>query len=132
MIFRYDFYKNTDLNKFKKQVTHYVKTFDEISYHIFLEKYKLIFDVDKDNENKSLVKLNIFDLSRDNSGDITIAKQILPMNDKRFLNLKEINLAFEENSFDGKFEFYETNQLAEKMAIIIKILSKIDTFMLYI
>ena len=130
MIFRYDFDKNLDLTKFSKQSQHYISIFEEISYYLFLEKYKFTVDINKKNDYFS-AKLCLFDLKRDSVGDIIDSNQILPINDIRFNSLKEIVKIFPDDHI-GLIECENSKEMSDKIIRLIKIVNKLENLKLYL
>lgn len=132
MIFRYDFGLNLDLEAFKRQSQNYIKRFPEISYHLFLPNYKLTADILKtqdelvtDMESYN-VTLTLFDLKRDSDGDIINSSKIIPLNDIRFAELKDIIRFFSIDNSNGFFNENYPDKVPDSICRIVKILNKID------
>jgi hypothetical protein len=130
MIFRYDFDKNLDLVKFSKQAQHYISIFEEISYYLFLEKYKFTVTINKINESY-ISKLCLFDIKRNPSGDIVDSNEILPINDIRFNSLKEIVKIFPDDHI-GVIECSSSKETSEKLIRLIKIVNKLENLKIYL
>lgn len=141
MIFRYDFGSNLDLSKFKKQSAHYIGRIPNISYHLFLSNYKIIAEINKIDDG-SLIQINslsdsipnnlhtttisIYDIIRDNDGEISKSDVVVPLNDIRFKELKQIIEIFPTDHYKGSFASSTSQNTCDKICKIVNILTKID------
>lgn len=137
MIFRYDFGKTFELTNFKKHSVHYMNHMPSVSFHLFLNNYKLIFDVNKDLENKNYYNIDayIFELSFDSDGAVTNGRAIVPMLDTRFKEIKEISSLYldeNENIIKGEFTDTVTQSITDRMCRILKIMHKFDKLKVFI
>lgn len=130
MIFRYDFDKNLDFVKFSKQAEHYISIFEEISYYLFLEKYKFTIDINKKNNSYNM-KLSLFDISRNTTGDVVDSNQILPINDIRFNSLKEIIKIFPDDHI-GVIDCLTSKEASDKIVRLIKLINKLENLKIYL
>lgn len=152
MIFRYDFGSNLDLSKFKKQFKHYLEKITNIDYHLFFNEYKLIIEIKKIDEsmldqinqlsqsekfckplpnNLHMTSISIYDLTRDQDGEIIKSDFIIPLNDIRFKELKQIVEIFPFDHYKGFFNSFCFENTTDKISKIINILLKINKLKLF-
>lgn len=132
MIFRYDFGKNLDLSRFRKQSTHYIGKLPTINYHFFVGNYKMIADINViEEQNLHNVTIAIFDITKDNEGQVKDSNTIVPLMDVRFKEIKEIISIF-PNDYMGEFSSDNSEFTSNKLCQLIKILHKIDSLKAFI
>lgn len=133
MIFRYDFGKKLDLSKFQQHSIHYITHLKQINYHLFVYNYKLIADVVKTELDPCYqITVSIYDVIRDADGDVTNSNAIMPLNDLRFKEIKEIVKIFPEDHCKGMFCSDNSNQISDKICNLLKVLSRINKLSLFI
>lgn len=132
MIFRYDFGKNLDLSRFRKQSTYYIGKLPTLNYHLFVGNYKMIADINViEEQNLHNVTIAIFDITKDNEGQVKDSNTIVPLMDTRFKEIKEIISIF-PNDYMGEFSSDNSEFTSNKLCQLIKILHKIDNLKAFI
>jgi hypothetical protein len=127
MIFRYDFGSALDLTRFKKQSIHYIGKIPVINYHLFLKDYKIVADINTTSDSTTHnVTISIFDIVRDPDGEILDSNVIVPLNDVRFKELKDVINVFPNDYCKADFNSSSTENTSDKICKIIRILYKIN------
>lgn len=89
MLFRYDFGKILDVSKFRAQAPHYITQMRQVDYHLFLQNYKIVVNISTpDDSTAHMISVSIFDIKRDENGEIISVEQLFPSNDLRFKEFK--------------------------------------------
>lgn len=127
MIFRYDFGEKLDLSKFQKQAPYYIGRMRQLTYHIFVKDYKIVADISTpDNSNIHNVSMTLFEIKRDNDGEIKSVSTIYPYMDLRFKELHDITNIFTLDSHEAHFGSNNVARTVEELSAIIKIIHKIN------
>lgn len=128
MLFRYDFDNKLDLSRFTKQAVHYIKSMPEISYQLCVFNFKINSDITKIS-NKDLydVNMSLFEIKRDEDGEVSKSKTIYPMQDMRFQDMTDIvSLLPDEHSYVANFQTNNPEQIVAKISGIIKMLNRLN------
>ena len=135
MLFRYDFDNKLDLSRFKKQAAHYIRSMPEITYHLVVNDYKMVFDIRKTKvtsdsaeaaDHNFVTALQIFDLKRDSDHEISESKIVFPMNDPRFQEMEDFIKIFPVDKATGEYLTKNADELIEKMSDFMKMLNKLN------
>lgn len=127
MIFRYDFGSALDLTRFKKQSIHYIGKIPTINYHLFLRDYKIVADINVVNDSTCHnVTISIFDIVRDADGEMLDSNVVVPLNDTRFKELKDVVNIFPNDHYKADFSSGSAENTSDKICKIIRILHKIN------
>lgn len=139
MLFRYDFDKNLDLSKFKKQFLHYISkmvslNISEIRYHFSLRMFQLSVEIKWiENPINHIVKFYISEVSRDSDKEIISGKNISPLRDTRFQEIKLFKDFFDTNyATQGSFVSYNIQHTADTICQIVKLLHKINDLKIFL
>lgn len=125
MIFRYNFGSKIDLSKFKKQADHYIRTIPSINYHLFVSSYKLVVDINKEDFGFSC-KTVLFDIKRDSEGEVSDSSVIIPLNDVRFKDLRQIVSVYDDLNHIGHFSASNPEDVSQSMCNLVKLLYKLN------
>ena len=128
MLFTYTFGEKLDLTRFQKQAAHYMGSMNEINYHIYLPHYKMTVESAMvANSTAHIATVAIYDIKRDDDGEIKRENAIFPLFDTRFKESKDIQAIFTVNdNYRGSFTSNNTRDTVEKICRVIKYLYKID------
>ena len=127
MQFRYDFGDKLDLTKFRKQAEHYIGTMQRLTYIFFVKDFKVMADiVTPDGCNGHMVTISIREISRDADGELTDQSSIIPLNDLRFKQIKEIKEVFIIDQPEGNFDSNSVTNTINKICCILNIVQRIN------
>jgi len=132
MLFTYTFGEKLDLTRFRKQAAHYMGNMNEINYDLYLPHYKIKIEsstvkTKATNSNAHIATISIFDIKRDDDGEIKREEVIFPLLDSRFKESKDIQAVFLINdTYRGNFISNSTQDTVEKLCCVIKLVHKID------
>jgi hypothetical protein len=127
MLFRYDFTLPLDLQRFKKQATHYIGQMREVSYDLFLPEYKLAVEiVGMDNSNSHRMSFWIFEIKRDEEGYIIKDNVIVPLLDDRFKEIKDVQELWINHDYKAHIESNSVVKTVSQICSILKLISKIN------
>lgn len=128
MRYRYNFdSEKLDLPRFKKQAAHYIGKMRELHYEIILKNYKLLIEiVTPDNCTGHMVVISMFDIHKDNDGDIVNEKVIVPLIDTRFKESKLIQNIFVIDNYKAHFDSNSVFETVDKISQLIKLIFKIN------
>jgi hypothetical protein len=116
-----------DLSKFRKQATHYIDLMREITYHVYLPNYKVIVEIVlAEKTTKHLVTMWIVEIFLDQDKEIKNEKVILPLNDMRFKENKDIQSIFEMDNYKAYFNSSSAADTTDKICRIVKLVHKIN------
>lgn len=128
MNFRYDFVGDKlDLTRYTKQAIAYIGAMREVDYTIYFKHYKMRVEIARmANSSAHLATVYFFDLIRDESGEITGEKVIIPMIDTRFKESQSIKDLWGLDHYKGHFESGSAVATVEKINKVIKLIYKIE------
>ena len=128
MEFRYDFLGDKlDLSKFSKQAAYYIGYDRRTVFNLYLPNYKMRVEAARlADSNAHLVTIYFYELKRDEGGEITSEKVIVPMIDLRFKELRDIKELWKIDHYKAHFDSNNTASSVEKINKILKIIFKIN------
>jgi len=133
MLYRYDFGEKLDLSRFKKQAPHYINSMREVTYDLFMPDYKMSVEISTpDNSTGHIVSLSLYDLDRDDDGDIIRERVIIPLIDTRFREIQPIKDIFKIDHYKAHFDSNSSVDTVEKIAKLLKLLHKINNLKVFL
>lgn len=128
MNFRYDFVGDKlDLTRYTKQATAYIGAMREVDYTIYFKHYKMRVEIARcaDSTNHT-VTLYFFEIKRDENGEITDEKVIIPLIDTRFKESQCIKDLWRIDHYKAHFDSASAAATVEKTNKVIKLIYKIE------
>ena len=133
MLYRYDFSEKLDLSRFKKQAPHYISNMREVTYDLFMPDYKMVVEVaTPDGCVGHTVSLSIYDIDRDEDGDIIRERVIVPLIDTRFREIQPIKDIFKIDHYKAHFDSNSSVDTVEKITKLLKLLHKINNLKVFL
>jgi hypothetical protein len=133
MLFRYDFGKKLDLSRFKKQAPHYILNMREVTYDLFMPDYKMIVEIaTPDNCTGHTGSLSLYDIIRDDDGDIVSEHVIVPLIDTRFREIQSIKDIFKIDHYKAHFDSNNATDTVEKICNLLKLIHKINNLKVFL
>jgi hypothetical protein len=127
MLFPYNFGEKLDLTKFRKQGSYHIGKLAELSYDLYLPFYKIKINIQTEI-NTHNVDIVLYDIKRDEDGEVIETKMILPLKDVRFKEDKNIQTLFAISINDsvGYFSSNSVGDTINKICQFIKYCHKIN------
>src|SRR6185436_1755457 len=139
MLVRYDFDKILDLSRFRKQFLHYIPkmmvlNIEEVKYHFSLRMFQLSVEIRWiENPINHIVKFYISEVLRDGDKEIIAGKNISPLGDTRFQEIKLFKDFFDSNyATQGLFISYDVLYTVDIVCQIVKFLHKINNLKIFL
>ncbi len=130
MLFTFHFNESLDFTQFRRQATHYVSTFPEITYHINLDKYKVVFTSKKQDKNFE-INFSISQIIRDKNRSVIDGTNIIPLSDFRFQDLRDIVSYCAPQQSNGLFKTDNVESVIDFMCRMIKTVNKTGKLSVY-
>lgn len=135
MLFSYYFLGDKlDLTKFHKQAAYYIGQMSEITYHFFLQNYKIVVEISRvDYSTEHVATVYFTNIFRDKDGDIEQEDPIYPMKDNRFKENPDVQLIFTmPDEYRGSVISSSAIWTVEKLSNLLKLLYKIESLKAFI
>lgn len=139
MIFRYDFGDKLNLNRFSKQLKHYISNLTNLSkleYDLYLKSFLIVIKITKTDEVTHLIEIDINYLEKDKDNNIINEKLVFPKSDDRFLSFPEISNLFSDFSNTTVLAINDTendiNDLIKSLCNIITVIHKINYLKIFL
>jgi hypothetical protein len=128
MQLRYDFVGDKlDLSRFQKQAIREIGSMRRLTYDLYVKGYKINVDIaTPDDSNAHQVTIRLFELKRDENQEIVVGNQLIPANDLRFKELKDVTSIFPIDQHEANFESNNTAKTVQELCSIIRIIYKIN------
>jgi len=128
MQFRYDFVGDKlDLSRYTKQAVAYIGAMREVDYSIYFKHYKMRVEIARlANSSEHAVTVYFFEITRDDAGEITGEKVIIPLIDTRFRESNIIKDLWKIDHYKAHFDSSSSAITVERINQVIKLIYKIE------
>jgi hypothetical protein len=132
MLFRYDFGIKLDLSRFRKSAAHYIASYPENRFEIFINHFLVEFSTEPWAPSDHFVRLRTFDITKDADGIVIKKLALNLLTDSRFNSFPELQKLYSIHSLEANFRSVSAEVTVDKICKVITLLHKISNLRAFV